>query len=257
MTQILATSRTALNLAENLRAAAQAREADDGAIHEAIFHALAAGSAQWMADGQPHALVIGGIGVNVTVGSLEGMVNPNTASLALLTGLVRAAGASADEAAGIASNIVLWRAPAPSPQAAAMLLQQYRAAGLAYGPPASRFTEIGQVSDVLGVTPALFAALKPHLSLFQPGDPEAAAADPVVRQAIAFASATGPAGSGAEGAPAVSITACAAGPAPLCRHAVVSLPGLAAPAPFVIEQLADGRLRRPSGLMRDQANAGA
>jgi general secretion pathway protein K len=120
------------------------------------------------------------------------------------------------------------------------LNQEYRAAGLAYGPPGVRFTELGQLSDVLGMTPALLVALKPHLSLYQQSDPAMAAADPVVRQAIVYASAFGPAAGGSEGAPAVSVTACAVGPAPLCRHAVVSLAGLGAIKPFVIEQLADG-----------------
>lgn len=238
MTQILATSRTALNLAENLRAAAQARAADDGAIQEAIFHALAT---DWPADRQPHALAIGGIAVTVTVKSLAGMVNPNTASLPLLAGLLRAAGAPADAAAGIASNIILWREPAPSPQAGAALLQQYRAAGLVYGPAGRPFLEIGQLSNVLGMNPALLAALKPHLSLFQTGDPNIGQADPVVRQAISYASAVGPAFSGGAGAPSVTITACAAGPAPLCRHAVVGLSGLASLPPFTIEQRADGQ----------------
>ncbi len=240
MTQILATSRTALNLAENLRAAAQARAADDGAINQAIFHALAAGSAQWLADGQPHTLVVGGVGVTVTVRSLNGMVNPNTAPAPLLSGLLRAVGAGSDQADEIAQNMTGWRSPAASPSAAAVLSQEYRAAGLAYGPPGAPFTELGQLSDVLGMTPALLAALRPHLSLYQQSDPAMAAADPVVRQAIVYASAFGPAAGGSEGAPAVTVTACAVGPAPLCRQAVVSLAGLGAIKPFVIEQLADG-----------------
>jgi general secretion pathway protein K len=47
MTQILAISRSAVTLAGALRAAAQARLADDGAINAAILHALSAGNARW------------------------------------------------------------------------------------------------------------------------------------------------------------------------------------------------------------------
>jgi general secretion pathway protein K len=241
MTQILANSRTALGLASNLRAAAQARAADDGAINAAIFHALAAGNDNWPADNTPRAVTIGAITVTIRIENLAGRVNPNIASGALLTGLLRAVGAPSNTAAQLAQNILDWRSPAPSLQAAAALADTYRAAGLPYGPPATQFADLDQLSDVLGFTPALLAQLKPHMSLYQPGDPDPAAADPIVRQAIAAANTTNPTGTGYEGAPAVRIAACATGPAKICRNATVSLSGLTTLPPYQIEQLADGQ----------------
>jgi general secretion pathway protein K len=241
MTQILAGSRTAISLASNLRAAAQARAADDGAIDEAIFHALATGRDNWPPDGAPHLLTIGGLGVSLRIETLAGRVNPNIASGALLAGLLHAAGEPGNTAAQLAQNILDWRSPAASLQAAAALADTYRAAGLPYGPPATQFADLDQLSDVLGFTPALLAALKPHLSLYQPGDPDPKVADPIVRQAIAFADATNPIGTGSEGAPAIRITACAVGPARTCRNAAVSLDGPNALPPYQIEQLTDGQ----------------
>jgi general secretion pathway protein K len=241
MTQILATSRTAVSLAGNLRAAAQAHAADDGAISEAIFRALAPGALHWAADGKPHELVVGDVGVTVTLRNLGGMVNPNIASQALLAGLLRAVGEPGGAAAEIAQNITDWRSPPASLQAGAALLQTYREAGLAYGPPATQFSDLDQLTDVLGVTPDLLARLMPHVSLFQASDPDPVLADPVVRAAIVDAGDTAPAGTGDEGPPSIIVLACASGPAMLCRHAVVSLPGMNAQTPFQVEQLGDGR----------------
>lgn len=240
MTEILANSRSAVLLAGSLRAAAQGRLADDGAINAAILHAISTGNAHWNADGAPHVVMIGGIGVDVTVRTLTDKINPNTASPALLNGLLRAVGAPDGQAAQIAENIILWRASAPSKSAAAALQQSYRAAGLAYGPPAAQFTDLTQLQDVLGLTPALYARLAPHLSLFQPGDPDPATSDPAVRQAVRFANAKGLAVSGNEGPPVVMISACLHGAGSLCRYAIVSLPGVGALGQFKIEQLGDG-----------------
>jgi general secretion pathway protein K len=240
MTQILAGGRAAIGLADDLRAGAQARAADDGAIHAAIFHALAAGGGHWAADAAPHALVIGAVTVTVRIETLSGRVNPNIASGALLTGLLRAVGEPDGEAARVARNILDWRSPAPSLRAAAALLDSYRVARRPYGPPAVQFADLHQLADVMGVTPALLARLMPEMSLYQPGDPDPRAADGIVRRAIAYAGTVNPTGTGFEGAPAVRISACAAGAAPLCRHASVSLSGFTAQPAFRIDALADG-----------------
>lgn len=241
MTQILANSRTAIGLSANLRAAAQARAADDGAINEAIFHDLTAGNAHWPADSSAHVLTIGKLGVTVRIETLAGRVNPNIASGALLTGLLRAVGEPGNAAAELARNILDWRSPAPSLQAAAELLDAYRATGMSYGPPGTQFSDLDQLADVMGFTPALLAQLKPHMSLYQPGDPDPSVADPAVRQAIAYASTINPTGTGYEGAPAIRVVACASGAAPICRNATVGLNGMNALPPYQIEQLSDGQ----------------
>jgi len=243
MTQILTSSRTAITLAANLRAGAQARAADDGAIDEAIFHALAAGGGAWPADSAPHVVSIGGIGVTVRIESLAGLVNPNLASAPLLTGLLIAAGEKAGDATRLAGNVADWRSPPPSPQAGAALLDAYRAAGMRYGPPGAPFADLAQLADVLGFTPALLARLAPYMSVYQPGDPDPAVAPPVVRQAIAFASTVGPMGAGYESVVSVRITACASAPAAagVCRTAIVRLLRLGTAAPYQVELVEDGQ----------------
>lgn len=46
------------------------------------------------------------------------------------------------------------------------------------------FESIAELRLVPGIGPGLLASLAPHLSLYRDGDPEVAAADPVVREAI-------------------------------------------------------------------------
>jgi general secretion pathway protein K len=240
MGQILGGGRTAANLSSNMRAAAQMRAADDGAISAALFHLLATGAAHWPADATPHDVTIGELVISVRSETLTGLVNPNHASAALLGGLLRAVGEAGPPADALAQAIIAWRSPASSAQAQAALADSYRAAGMPYSPPAAPFTNLDDLTYVLGMTPGLYEALKPHLSLFQPGDPDQTAADPLVQKALAFAGATDPGGGNFEGAPVVRVAACAQDGAALCRHAVASIAGLAASPPVQIEQLQDG-----------------
>jgi general secretion pathway protein K len=242
MTQILAASRGATNLAAALRAAGAARAAEDGGISHAIFFSLVTGPQHWNPDGTPHMVTIGDIPVTIRIEKLDGLVNPNTASPALLAGLLHAVGEPDSNAAAIAQNIVAWRAPAPSLQAQAALQDSYRQARLDDGPPGKPFTDITQLTAVLGMTPALLSALEPHLSLFQAGDPNPKTADPIVLEALQYAVSSGAAASGFEGAPAITITACAAGAAPTCRQATVSLASPGALTPYRIDQIGDAVL---------------
>jgi general secretion pathway protein K len=239
MTQILAASRSATDLAATLRAAGAARAAEDGGIDHAIFYSLLDGARRWRPDGTAHAVVIGGVPVSIRISPLDGMVNPNSASVALMTGLLHALGAPDAQAAEVAQNIAAWRSPAASGTAETALLASYKRAGLDSGPPGKPFTAISQLSAVLGMTPALLAALPPHVSLFQTGDPDPKAADPIVLAAVQYAVAAGDVESEAEGAPAVTITACAAGAAATCRRAVVSMTGAGAQAGYKVEQIGD------------------
>jgi len=231
MTQIMGSGRTAVNLATNIRAAAIARAADDGAINLAVLHLLSPGTAHWAADGTNRAATIGATAVTLRIDGLTGRVNPNIASAALLAGLLQAVGTAPDAASAIAANIVAWRSAPASASAGAANAAAYRRAGLNYAPPGRPFATTGELTDVLGMTPDLYASLAPHLSLYQPADPDPAAADPYVKKALSLSGA-GSSSAAYQGAPVVAITACAG--AALCRRALVSLAGLGAPSPFSI-----------------------
>jgi general secretion pathway protein K len=140
------------------------------------------------------------------------------------------------QATPLAAAIAGWRSPPDSLADGAAALAAYRRAGRAEGPAAQPFATLGELNDVLGMTPDIYARLAPHMSLYQLGDPDPKLADRVVTRALALANGA-PGGSGYSGAPAVDITACLA--SGLCRHAVVSLPGLNSFQPYRVLAMDD------------------
>lgn len=242
-TQIMASGRTALALATNMRDAAAARACADGAIDETVFHLIATGPERWATGGAPHVLDRCGMKVAVRVSSLAGLINPNLASTALLAGLFQAVGAAPGQAQQLALAIIAWRSPADSKDAAKALLAAYQRAGLAYGPPAQPFSDMSELADVIGMPPALLAKAMPHMSLFQSGDPDPAIADPVVRQALALSGQAGTDTNVYEGTlPVVAVSALAEGPGQVAvrRDAIISVAGSDRLAPFQLLSLSDG-----------------
>jgi general secretion pathway protein K len=103
---------------------------------------------------------------------------------------------------------------------------EYQAAGLDYGPPAAPLETLGELGRVVGMTPAILATIRPHLTLFGPPQPSAASADPIVAAALAEASQAEAVPSASQPPPDVlttRITATAFGPssASLTRSAIV------------------------------------
>ncbi len=242
LTQLLAAGRTGMQVALNMRGAAMERAAADGGIAEAVFHLLGHGGA-WTADGVDHELALGAVVVTLRVRSLGGTINPDLASTALLAGLFTAAGLSSQQAQTLAGAVIAWRSPAATQTETDARLAAYRAAGLAYGPPGRPFEDIAELGSVMGMTPSLLSALMPQLSLSQSGDPDAALAGPIVRQALRLSGQAGAEEGVYEGNfPVVSIEAEARGPgrSMVRRRAIVSLAGDQARIPYRILSLTDG-----------------
>ena len=183
VTQLTAAGRTELQLAANLRGAAMAEAAADGAIHAAVFHLLDP-SDPWLADGADRALRVPGGQAVVRIEDEAGKINPNTASPELLRALLRRSGADSRIADGVAAAIVDWRFPSNQGQPGGAKEPQYRAAGRDYGPAGAPFRSVADLGAVLGMTPALLSRLEPNVSVFTDTDPDPAAASPVVRQAM-------------------------------------------------------------------------
>jgi general secretion pathway protein K len=170
---------------------------------------------RWPVDGNARELVISNSRVSVRLEDEAWWVNPNWASPALREALLRVNGSDAESARRLASAISEWVGSAPAPRAPNVLLADYRAAGLDYGPPVAPLETLDELGRVLGMTPATFAAIRPHLTLLGPPQPSAATADPVVAVALAEASQVGPAVSANQPPPDVlttRITAIASGP---------------------------------------------
>ena len=218
---LAASGRTEVRIAGNLAANAAAAAALEGAFDAAIFN-LSDPDPQrrWPLDGAPHQLDIGATRVELALEDEATRINPSSASPALLEGLLRITGGSPEGAHRLALAIADWVGSAAVKRPPSELLAEYRAAGLDYGPPGSPLETLDELGRVLGMTPEVVAALRPHLTLYGPAQPQPAGGDPAVAAALAFAAESAPrAGPGAAFATApandiaiVRITASAHGP---------------------------------------------
>lgn len=232
---LTASGRTEISIARNLVANSSAQAAADGAIYEAIFNLSDPQPEQrWPVDGTPHQLAVANSRLLIRIEDEASWINPSTASPALLEALLRVTGSDADSARQIASAISEWVGSAVTPRPQEAVVAEYRAAGLDYGPPNSPIETLGELGRVLGMTPTVLAAIRPHLTLFGPSEPSPSTTDPVVSAALALSSASLPpvpqaavpqAGQTPQEALTVRITALASGPgnARANRTAVVRL----------------------------------
>ena len=162
-------------VAGNVRDAAVLQAAADGGIETTILSLLRARAVP-PADG--------GATVAVAVEPLSGFVNPNLATVEVLQALLVGVGVQQAQAEALSAAIVEWRTPGQRGQDGRAKAERYRAAGLQYGPPGAPFESIGELRDVIGMTPALVAALQPYLSLFADRPPDPALAPPLLRAAL-------------------------------------------------------------------------
>ncbi len=226
VTQLTSAGRGEAQIAANLRRDAAAELAADGAVQAAMFHMLDGSGSRWVADGTERAMAVARGRATVLLRDQGGKVNPNTAQADMLAALLVALGVEAHGAGALAQSIVEWRTPplVPGQSSAAA---SYRTAGLAVAPSGTPFASLDEVALVRGMSPALFARLRPHLSVFSVGEARLALADPVVAQAIR---AMGGSGAMAEAVPEVSVvevtaTARMASGAVFARRAVVEVGG--------------------------------
>ena len=181
---IVATARLETQIAGNLVANAAAEAAADGAVYQAIFGLLdPRPDARWTLGEPAQELAIGDYRVTIQVRDEAARINPNLAPATLMEALLQVTGTDAASARRLANAINEWIGASIIPPET--VLEAYRAAGLDYGPPAEPMQTLDELQHVLGMTPAIYAAIRPHLSLFAPPEPDLAQADTVVAAAIA------------------------------------------------------------------------
>jgi general secretion pathway protein K len=238
---LTASGRTEIRIASNLVSNSVAQAAADGAVFDAIFNLSDPRPEQrWPVDGTAHEIVIGNSRVVVRLEDEASWINPSSASPLLLEALLRVTGSDPDSAHRVAIAISEWVGSATAARPQDTLLAEYRAAGLDYGPPGAPIETLDELDQVLGMTPAIFAAIRPHLTMYGPPEPNPATTDPVVAAALALLTPqAGAAASPANQAPldlsTVRITALASGPgnAHVIRTAVVRI-GPTAPQGYTV-----------------------
>jgi general secretion pathway protein K len=183
-TQLVAAGRSDTRLAENLKQEAVLRAAADGAVARVMFGMQAAHDPTFRAGGIERSIRIGQTPVLVRIENESDRINLNTASLALLRALIIEVGAPPAQADRLAAAILDWRTSGANARPGGAKAAEYRAAGLAFGPPGNPFQSVDELADVLGITPALFERLAPHLTVLTDSDPDMTTRDPIVALAL-------------------------------------------------------------------------
>jgi general secretion pathway protein K len=194
-TQLVASGRSDTRLADNLKQEAALRAAADGAVAHVMFAVQAAHDPSFRADGLQREIHVGRTPVLVRIENETDRINLNTASAALLRSLIIELGAPPAQADRLAAAILDWRTSGVKARPGGAKAPEYVAAGLGFGPPGSPFQSVDELADVLGMTPALFDRLAPHLTVLTDSDPDMSTRDPIV--ALALSDAAGAADSSA------------------------------------------------------------
>lgn len=103
--------------------------------------------------------------VAVRVVNTNGLVNINAATPDMLKYLLAGLGLEGGAADRMAAAIVDFRDPDSTPQVGGAELGDYRSAGRDYGPKNAPFEKVGEIDQVLGMTPELLLRLKPLLTV--------------------------------------------------------------------------------------------
>jgi len=135
---------------------------------------------QWQPDGRPYAWRFHDIEVALTIVDETGKLDLNFSDVTLIAALLQATGAEPDVAVQVAGAIVDWRDGDDFVQiTGGAEAADYASAGRPYGAKNAPFESVAEVEQVLGMTPALYEAAAPYLTIHSrlpSPDPQFAAA---------------------------------------------------------------------------------
>jgi general secretion pathway protein K len=122
---------------------------------------------RWIADGRPYRWSFAGAELELRIVDEAAKVDLNHADRALLEALLEQVGAGPEQARRLAGEIVDWRDPDALPQPGGGAEDgAYAAAGLPHGARDAPFQSVAELQRLPGMTPALFADLAPHVTVF-------------------------------------------------------------------------------------------
>ena len=161
--------RTEALAARNAVSAAQARALADGAVMRVAFELMRPRTLDelWQANGAVHVWDESGARIAANATDESGKIDLNAASDALLRGLFQTAGAlDSDAAARIVDAIGDWKDADDIARPNGAEAADYKAAGLSYTPANAPFENVAELQRVLGMSPALYAAVADSLTVF-------------------------------------------------------------------------------------------
>ncbi|NJM34152.1 MAG: general secretion pathway protein GspK, partial [Rhodomicrobium sp.] len=116
--------------------------------------------------GQAAACAAPGEGVlHIAIFDEAARIDVNVASLPVLQALLAGLGQPPENAAALADAIIDYRDNDNQPRAQGAEQAEYASAGLGWPPKNAPFQSFDELGQVLGMTPALLEALRPHLGV--------------------------------------------------------------------------------------------
>jgi general secretion pathway protein K len=158
-------TRIELQLAGNLRLAAQGRHVAETGVNWGLWSLLQANTAGWLADGSTRTLVLDGISVEVALFDEQGKIDLNEAGPQLLQGLFESVGLTEQEALAQTGAILDWRDEDQVLSPLGAEEEQYKAVGKA-GPRNAPFESLEELREVLGMTEELYQQVLPALTIY-------------------------------------------------------------------------------------------
>jgi general secretion pathway protein K len=121
---------------------------------------------RWRVDGTAQAMIHDGLRIDVSVQDETGRIDLNAASGSLIRQLLLGVGLSVDDAGAMSDRIVDWRSATGLGSLNGATDADYKAARLGYSPRHGPFQTVDELRLVLGMTPALFARIRPALTVY-------------------------------------------------------------------------------------------
>ncbi|MEI6413716.1 MAG: type II secretion system protein GspK [Pseudomonadota bacterium] len=187
-------NRSGLKLVQFAQEEAQARAAAEAGVNY-LWLRLAAQppgftgapktEGEWLPDGEFRPWIWQGQTLWLALADEGSQIDLNKSTPALLGGLLAAVGVEATQQARLLDAIADWRDGDDLRHPQGAEAADYQAAGLPYGPANRDFQAVEELQLVLGMTPPLYQALAPHMTVFsQDGKVNSQNASDVVLQAI-------------------------------------------------------------------------
>jgi general secretion pathway protein K len=154
-------------LAHNNLLAAQEETVTEAVINRAVLALLdPRADKRWRADGVFRDLSLDGTRVRIRIQDELGRIDLNHADGSVLVALFQSIGLDPAFASALVDKILDWRDTSPLKHLNGAKDQEYREAGLAYGPRNGPFQGVDELKLVMGMTPALFKRVEPALTVY-------------------------------------------------------------------------------------------
>ena len=182
--QVTGIGRAETRLAAAQRVGAQLEAAADAAVYETVWHMLPGSGDYWMPGAMERDLRESGGLVHVSITDERGKIDLNQAPPPLWQGLFSVLGLDAKTAQTLANAINDWHNEGPGTDASENVPPEYKSEGYAWGPPGQDFESLPELLLVRGMTPAIYQAILPYITLDLEQGPWPQYAPPIVLAAI-------------------------------------------------------------------------